>query len=154
MAAHSSGSHPRQSLKVTFSIDKGKIQILRFERLSMIAPPAVGDPPQAGKNGGYWIELRDGNDRVLFHRVLHNPLRDSVEVHSPDGKIERVFGDPGKPSVFDVLLPDEGAATSIVVMGESLTPVTTRKSAVRAAGELARFAVPSGRSGNPGRTTP
>jgi hypothetical protein len=88
---------------------------------------------------------------VLFHRVLDNPLGDSVEVHSPDGKIQRVFGDV-KENVFDVLLPDEVKAKTIVLVGESLKPVTLRKEQAAATRELARFNVPKGMKGSQAET--
>jgi hypothetical protein len=143
----------RRSLRLTFKITKGQIELLQFERLNMIAPPSVGDLPQAGTHGGYWIELRDANDRVVCHRVLHNPLRDSAEVHSPDGQIERVFGDSSE-STFEVLLPDEATAKTIAVMGESLLARKSQQRSASATGELARFPVPSGIHGAPGGKVP
>jgi hypothetical protein len=112
----------------------------------MICPPSVGERPEAEKHGGFWMELRDAGDRVLFNRVLHSPLGDSVEVHSPDGKIQRVFGDL-KENVFEVLLPDVSNAKTVVLMGESLEPVTLREREVGPARELARFDVPKGDKG-------
>jgi hypothetical protein len=94
------------------------------------------------------MELRDARNRVLFFRVLDNPLGDSVEVHSPDGKIERVFGDV-KENSFEVLLPDNSNAKTVALMGESLEPITLRKGEVSAARELARFDVPKGMKGGP-----
>jgi len=112
----------------------------------MICPPSVGERPEAGRHGGFWMELRDANDRVLFHRLLHSPLRDSVEVHSPDGKIRREFGDV-KESIFEVLLPDDSDAKSITLMGESLDLAKARKKRRGASSELARFDVPKGAKG-------
>ena len=77
----------RGTLSLTFHVADSVIRLEAYERVDMICPPSVGERPQAGKHGGFWMELRDGDDRVLFHRVLNNPLGDSVEVHSPDGKI-------------------------------------------------------------------
>jgi hypothetical protein len=137
----------RKTLRLTFRIAEEKVQLLSYERLDIICPPAIGERPEAGKHGGFWVELRDAKDRVLFHRVLQNPLGDSVEVHSPDGKIERVFGDV-QENIFDVLLPDDDRAKTIVFLGESLVPVTKRKEQPKAAQELARFDAPKGTRGN------
>jgi hypothetical protein len=114
----------------------------------MICPPSVGEASQARKNGGFWMELRDRNDQVLFHRLIHSPLVGSVEVHSPDGKIERKFGE-AKESIFEVLLPDNPAAESIALMGESLdVSALSATGAQRAAStELARFDIPRGEKG-------
>jgi hypothetical protein len=114
----------------------------------MICPPSIGQRPEAGKHGGFWVELRDASDRVLFHRVLHSPLGDSVEVHSPDGKIKREFG-PSSESTFEVLLPDQDAARTVVLMGEYLDAARARRERAEGPGEpakgareLARFEVP------------
>jgi hypothetical protein len=95
------------------------------------------------------MELRDRNDQVLFHRLIHSPLVGSVEVHSPDGKIERKFGE-AKESIFEVLLPDNPAAESIALMGESLdiSALSATGAQQRAAStELARFDIPRGEKG-------
>ena len=91
------------------------------------------------------MELRDENDRVIFHRLIHSPLAGSVEVHSPDGRIRREFGDV-KESIFEVLLPDKPDAASVALMGESLD--VTRAGALQAGStELARFDIPRGERG-------
>ncbi len=136
----------RKSLRLTFRVAEGLVRLVSFERLDMICPPAIGEHPEAGKHGGFWMELRDANDHVLFHRILYSPLGDSVAVHSPDGKIQRVFG-AVKENVFEVLLPDDSKAKAIVFMGESLEPATVRKERATAAHELVRFNVPEGTKG-------
>jgi len=113
----------RKTLRLTFRVAKGEVQLVSQERLEMICPPSIGERPQAGQHSGFWMELRDANDRVLFHRLLHSPLGNSVEVHSPDGKIRREFGAPVE-NVFEVLVPDVEDARAIVMMGETLTPLS------------------------------
>lgn len=144
---HGKSSKPsRRTLRLRFRATGGAVQLESIERLDMICPPSVGERPQAGRHGGYWTELHDAEDRVLFHRLLHAPLGDSVEVHSPDGKIRRVSGKPGE-NIFEVLVPDEPLAKSIVLMGE---PLETKKAgSVREAGakELARFGIPEADTG-------
>ncbi|HKX53192.1 MAG TPA: hypothetical protein VJM47_05255, partial [Nitrosospira sp.] len=74
----------------------------------------------------------------------------SVEVHSPDGKIERKFGEV-RESIFEVLLPDNPEAESIALMGESLdisALSATRAMQRPASTELARFDIPRGERGN------
>lgn len=136
----------RKSLRLMFRVADGEIRLVSYERLNMICPPSVGERPEAGKHGGFWIELRDASDRVLFHRLLHSPLSNSVEVHSPDGKIRRVFGEV-KESIFEVLLPDDDNAKSIALMGESLSTAKAREKYMEGSSELARFDVPKGEKG-------
>src|SRR2546428_604070 len=97
---------PRKTLRLTFRVTDGNIRLVSYERIEMVCPPSIGERPEAGKHGGFWVELRDASDRVLFHRLLHSPFANSVEVHSPTGEIERKFG-PTAESTFEVLLPDD-----------------------------------------------
>ena len=114
----------------------------------MITPPSVGEYPKIGKHGGFWMELRDANDRGLFHRSLHSPIGDTLEVHSPDGTIQRQYV-PTRESTFEVLLPDYGDATSIVLCGKYLDAEEFREALAEGLGdaapatrELARFEIP------------
>jgi hypothetical protein len=95
------------------------------------------------------MELRDRNNQVLFHRLIHSPLVGSVEVHSADGKIERKFGEV-RESIFEVLLPDDPEAESIALMGESLdvSALSATGALRRPSSELARFDIPKGEKGN------
>lgn len=139
-------SQSRRSLRLTFRVADGKVRLMSYERLDMICPPSVGEHPEAEKYGGFWMELRDANDQVLFHRPLHYPLGNSVEVHSPSGKIRREFGDV-KESIFEVLLPDNARARFITLMGEYLDPAKAREKRAGGSTELARFDVPEGEKG-------
>jgi hypothetical protein len=92
------------------------------------------------------MELRDTQDRVIFHRLLEDPVASSVEVHSPDGKIRREFG-PLPETMFEVLVPDDADARSLVLMGEYLDPASAREVREGGARELIRFDVPTGERG-------
>lgn len=92
------------------------------------------------------MELHDARGRMLFHRLLHAPLGDSVEVHSPDGTIQRVSGEPVE-NIFEVLVPDERSARSVVLMGEPLELRKTGEGREAGARELARFDIPKTETG-------
>src|SRR5687768_7436765 len=109
----------RKTLRLTFRVADGEVKLIKRERVNMITPPSVGEFPRIGKHGGFWMELRDTNDRGLFHRALHAPLGETIEVHSPDGTIQREYV-PTRESIFEVLLPDYGEATSVVLCGKYL----------------------------------
>lgn len=129
----------RKTLRLTFAVKSGKLELLKQERLEMITPPQIGERPQKGKHGGFWIELQDAKKRVLSHRVISSTLLNSVEVHSPDGTIERTFGEL-RDGVFEVLLPDDDNAKSAVLVGDPLEKERRKKKAEAVvSGELARF---------------
>ena len=132
----------RRTLRLTFKSSAKGLELLSVEHLPMITPPQPGERPEAGKHGGQWFELRSSDDRVLSHRLIDQSLFNSVEVHSPDGRIRREFGPP-RDTTFEVLLPDVDDARFAVLMGEAIqtTPSATRSgdaSQVRS-GEIARF---------------
>jgi len=134
----------RKTLRLTFRTAGGQVQLVRTERLDMITPPSIGERPEAGRHGGFWMELRDANGQVLSHRILHAPLRDSVEVYSPDGKIGRVTGPPAD-NTFEVLLPDPGDVSTVVLMGHdsgARAGSMLRADAVTGSHELTRFEIP------------
>lgn len=131
----------RRSVRLTFRVSKGTIELMSYERLPMITPPQVGERPEAGKHSGFWVELRDSKSRVLAHRLISPTQLNSVEIHSPDGKIERTFGEVTN-GIFEVLLPDDDAAQSVVLMGDPLVRTKGKAKRPEASGELARFQVP------------
>jgi hypothetical protein len=133
---------PEKVLRLTFAVRGGEVRLQSAEPLEMILPPPVGERPREGRHGGYWMEVHDEADNTLFHRILHQPLRNSVEVHSPDGSIERVFGEP-MDGVFEVLVPDDPQAQDLVLMGNPAGGLQL-ESADSGATELARFAFPKG----------
>lgn len=132
----------RRSLRLTFQVSSGTVKLIAHERLQMITPPQPGDRPQAGKHSGFWIELHDGANKFLAHRLISPTQLNSVEVHSPDGKISREFGESNN-GIFEVLLPDLGDARTAVLMGDPLVRVqgsTAAKSV--GSSELTRFEIP------------
>jgi hypothetical protein len=53
-----------RTLRLTFRVAGGQIELVSVERLEMVTPPQVGEPPRAGTHGGQWIELRDSQNQV------------------------------------------------------------------------------------------
>jgi hypothetical protein len=153
-AEEKSGGQPsvsRKSLRLTFRVSDGSVELLSVEHLVMITPPQAGEVPQAGKHSGFWLELQGSRSKVLAHRLIDPTQLNSVEVHSPDGKIERKFG-PVRDGVFEVLLPDIDEAKSVVLMGDPIAGRAEKKKAAgkaegkaaeeAASGEIARFELP------------
>jgi hypothetical protein len=139
----------RKSIRITFRVLDGSVDILSYQRLPMTCPPSVGLLPEEGKNSGYWLEVRDAKDKLVFHRILSDPLGDSVSHHLSGKKIERNLGTTSD-HVFQVLIPDIPDADSMVLMGESLEPEGLRllkKQKPEPSRELKRFAIPEGEQG-------
>jgi hypothetical protein len=134
----SSSQPSRRSIRLTFRVSGTNVELIGRDPVGMITPPQVGERPRAGVHGGHWIELRDADDQTLFHRLIDSSALNSVEVHSPDHKIERRFG-AVREHVFEVLLPDDEAARSAVLMGDPLTRPKGRRPRAEDSAEIARF---------------
>lgn len=138
----------QKTLRLTFQVVNGEVELVKHRRVNMITPPAVGEHPETGKHGGFWMELRDENDQGLFHRTLISPAGDTVEIHSPDGNNRREYVQ-SKEGTFEVLVPDYGKAASIVLCGKKsggsqVQPSAAAASAPPKTRELARFEIPEG----------
>jgi len=137
----------RRTLRLTFRSSDDGVELLSAEHLDMITPPQPGERPEAGKHGGHWFELRDGSGRVLAHRLIDPSLLNSVEVHSPDGRIQREFG-AMRSGVFEVLLPDVSEASTAALVGNPLEPSRTADARAESSGDIATFELPGREGGN------
>ncbi len=135
----------RKTLRLTFQPTDGGLELLSVESLKMITPAQPGERPDASRNGGNWFELRDDKGQVLAHRLIDASLLNSAEVHSPDGRLTRVFGGM-KKEIFEVLLPDTAAARSAVLVGSPLNGRESVDFQSARSGDIASFDLP-GRSG-------
>lgn len=111
----------RRTLRLTIRSSAKGLELVKVEHLPMITPPQPGERPEAGRHGGHWFELRDGENRVLAHRLINESLLNSVEVHAPNGTIQRVFGGL-RDTTFEVLLPDVDGARFAVFVGDPIAP--------------------------------
>ena len=142
-------AEPRGTLRLTFRSSGGQIKLVSQEHLAMLCAPSVGERPEVGRHGGYWVELRDEAGNVLFHRVLHDPLQTSVEVPAPGGP-QRRFG-AAPDALFEVLIPDDPAGRSVVLVGEGQPDMAVRAGPALASQELAQFDLgPGGPPAGPG----
>jgi hypothetical protein len=140
----------RHALRLTFQFEGDKVQLINTERLEKLVPPMIGDPPEEGHHTGEWLQVRDGDDRPIFTRLLNDPLRTRVEVHDPEEGPHIVVGPPGR-GTFDVLVPDLPDAAHVVVFASPALG-KARGRGLRPAEPLGRFDLR--RKGNdPGTTS-
>jgi hypothetical protein len=105
------------TVRVTFAFDAHGVRVRSKEHVEMIAPPSPAPIPENG--AGTSVELRSGEEEVLFRRVLHDPFETFAEHHSPDGSIEPVQRRV-EPGEFEVLLPLMDEAThGRLILGEA-----------------------------------
>ena len=121
------------TLRITFAYDGPNLQIARVKRVAMRAPAAAAAPPQDNQVG-YWLEVRDADGKLLYHRPIHNPMRRDIESfgHEPGAPLRRhaTTADKGE---FEVLVPDLPGAQSFRLHGPGETPPTAAMAAHTAA---------------------
>jgi hypothetical protein len=129
-----------RTLRLTFSSEGEQVRLVSRQSIDMIPPGSGTTPPQPGQTG-YWCELRDDSDRVLYAIPLHNPLRSVVEAHSNDPRPAIHTREVAHPrGTFVVLVPEIPEARTIVLFGSPCRRGETH----RAAKEIARFSLAHG----------
>lgn len=113
---------PAAALRVTFAYRGNVIAVAGTRKVRMIVPRTAGAAPVKGQSG-YWLEVRSVDGKLLFHRVLHNPLRADVEIFS-QGEGQSITRVPvAEPhGEFEALVPDLPEAASLVLYGPPPEP--------------------------------
>jgi len=104
-----------ESLRLTFAYRENDIHLLRVERLKGRSLAPFTQPPGHDRVG-HWVELRDSDHRLLYHRPLHDPMRGSIESFgdAPGAEIHRVMN-PARSGEFQVRVPDLPAAHELLI---------------------------------------
>jgi hypothetical protein len=123
----------RTSLRLTFRYSGARIELIDRREVQMIPPPTTGAAPVEG-DAGTWLELRDAEDRTLYHRDLRRLMGAEVEVFNPDGSMTHLEGVPGRGQ-FEVVVPSHPRATSVRVVSSPFEARRMREAAT----EIARF---------------
>jgi hypothetical protein len=125
----------RFALRMRFAYEGGKVrQLPDVQRVEMLAPISPVELPREKVHGGFWVELHDADERVLYYQVLNNPIRPMLDDYSPDGTI-RAVPNRNRAGEFELLIPDMPEAQTLVMFSSPLD----RRRALRPATELARF---------------
>jgi hypothetical protein len=124
-----------RTLRLTFSYEGAKVQLISQQSIEMTPPPPDPAPLQTSQSG-FWYELRDESDRILYQRSVHNPIQFERTVYSNDPEIPmRKINVENPQGVFELLAPDIKEAQTIVLFSSPIDP----ELAANPATELARF---------------
>lgn len=124
--ARSAGSALRLELRYQGST----VSVTSARAVDMVLPPADARL-EAGKNSGYWAELRGADGAVLFTRILHDPT--SVEAPpAPGGSFTNTAVDASASRTISLDVPNDARASVLVIYGN---PSGTQGPA----SEIARF---------------
>jgi hypothetical protein len=115
-------AEPNRAIRLLIEYDRSGFSISKSWHIETLAPASHSLETRLNASG-FWIELRDGSDKLLYRRVLHDPAPVDVEVFDPDRGLRRVALDEPK-GVFTVLVPDLPDAEEIAIVS---SPIDLRK---------------------------
>lgn len=131
------------TLRLTLTYEGSDLRLTSRENVQMVSPPSDPIRPQKGETG-FWYEVRDGEDRTLYRRVIQNPIKFAVEVRSDDPERPLAWQEVSEPrGEFILLVPDLDRAHMLVLFSSPLEPGV----APRPAKEIARFDLVQGPEG-------
>ena len=126
--------------RLVFSYGTGEVQLVSQQRVAAKTLPSDPVDRMEGRTG-FWVEVRDSEERVLYRRVMPNPIASAVEVRSDDPErplswreLKNLHGS------FTLLVPDLGTASSLVLLGSP----GRRGAPTGPAREIARFGLSVG----------
>lgn len=96
----------------------GAVIRLRSSRKVQTSVPPCDAPAVVGEAGGFWVEVRDSQNRTLYRRVLPDPLQDTIEVF-PERSDDRIVRhrSANRQVEFFVIIPNLEGADSAVFFG-------------------------------------
>jgi hypothetical protein len=99
---------PAKAIRMVMAFDGDQVTLVSQQAVEMVLPPSDPLEGTAGQKG-FWYELRDAQDRPLYRKVMHHPMREDVEVFSNDPQQHSVARHtvPNRKGVFVVLIPDK-----------------------------------------------
>lgn len=113
-------AEPNRAIRLLVNYDKSGFSVSDSWDLETLAPPSQSLDPARGTSG-FWVELRDAKNNVLYRRVMQNPVPPDVEVFDPEEGLHRVAVDEPK-GVFTVLVPDLPDAEQIAFVSSPMDP--------------------------------
>lgn len=134
----------RRALRLTFSYQKSRVELILMEAIDMIVPPSLeitSEPPGAA----FWYELQDNKQTPLYRRVQRNPLDPRVEVLTDDPETPLAYLDSGRTEgEFTLVVPSLPQVQAVVLYQWSLPPDAVQHNVPPSVTEIARFPLGKG----------
>ena len=139
-----------RALRLTFSYRGDDIELVDAQAVSMFVPPS--DPLERREAvSGFWVELRDDAESILFRQDLHHPVARDYEVfpEDPHGEIVRQPVET-RSGAFTLVVPEAPEATTVVLVASPSRPEERNREAVESVRfDMADVRRRAGRSGRP-----
>jgi hypothetical protein len=115
MPKESSGGGPPQSIRFVLTFAGGEVRLLARQRVGMTAP-ASDAVEEAGRQTGFWYELRSPDERTLYRRVAEHPAGAEFPTDDPERPLARQEA-PDATGVLVVVVPEIEQAERLVLVG-------------------------------------
>ncbi|MEU0253812.1 hypothetical protein ABZ299_15205 [Streptomyces sp. NPDC006184] len=121
------------AVRFSLEYEGSQVWLVSEERLTTVVPPSdeIGDEPHMG----FWYELRDAEDRVLYSKMMYNPIALDDEVFDPESGVPSPVPVEQVTGSFWLFAPDDAQASQLVLHSSPIDRETRWDPAV----ELARF---------------
>ena len=101
------------ALRYTFEFEGTAVRLLRQRRLDKQTVPSYAWEGADGESG-FWVELRDTSQKVLYRRVMDDPTF-RYEAPVDDNGALRTLEIRGRKGIFSVVVPFLPQARTLVV---------------------------------------
>ncbi|MFD4415977.1 hypothetical protein [Streptomyces sp. NPDC058476] len=122
-----------QAVRFRLEYEGRDVRLVSEQRIGMTLPPS--DELGEGRHSGFWYELRDGDNQVLYRKVVYNPLRQDAEVFHPETGAPARVPMATESGTFWLTAPSHPSARYLVLYSSPPEP----QRAAEAASELTRF---------------
>jgi hypothetical protein len=108
---------PQYTLRLTLAYEGMEIRLVAGQRVEMIPPRGESERIQLGQPG-YWVELRNAHEQILYQSILHYPIRYMIEVPGdPDTGVMRWEKVNNPRGIIQLLVPDIPEARILILFG-------------------------------------
>jgi hypothetical protein len=153
---------PPRSIRLTLAYDESGVRVIDRTPVTKPVPASVPAPPPSGAPArgaaqplpthAVVAELRSDDDSTTYRQIVEHAIPHDVEVFEPG--VERGVRRHGVPlatGVFTVIVPDDEAASSVVVLAapqSRMAPPDADTRALAGPVELTRFSLRGPDGGN------
>jgi len=105
--------------RLLFRWQRGRWIVVDERRVSEMAIPNTQSLPKVKKDQqvtGFWFEVADSKGKILYRRIINDPLRQQVEVPNVDGSFTNV-PEVRKDITLEVLIPDDPKNAALSFLG-------------------------------------
>lgn len=116
-----------QAVRFRLAYEGGDIRLVSQEEVVMTLPPS--DELGEGEHSGFWYELRDADEQVLYRKVIRSPLREHAEAFHPETGAPTRVARAAEAGTFWLTVPSHPGACYLVLHSSPTEPRRTAEAA-------------------------